>query len=207
MDLQRVGTGDLDRPPTRSADGQLGRPDDSDQAADHLAVLLDGEGTDVLSLRGRAPVGAASGVHEAELDALVTQVRAWMDAGVGAGEIGVSARFKKSCVKTVAHLKAAGLPSIPLRAVGTAGEAEAVRVGTMHSFKGLEFRCVGVVGVNGDALPFLKPVTPADMDPQQHEANMMSERCLLFVACTRARDSLYVSWSGNPSPFLTEAGV
>ena len=36
---------------------------------------------------------------------------------------------------------------------------------------------------------------------------MMSERCLLFVACTRARDSLYVSWSGEPSSFLTEAGV
>lgn len=36
---------------------------------------------------------------------------------------------------------------------------------------------------------------------------MMSERCLLFVACTRARDSLYVSWSRNPSRFLAEAGV
>ncbi|MFC4607136.1 hypothetical protein ACFO9E_04775 [Streptomyces maoxianensis] len=36
---------------------------------------------------------------------------------------------------------------------------------------------------------------------------MMSERCLLFIACTRARDILHVSWSGQPSLFLTEAGV
>jgi len=36
---------------------------------------------------------------------------------------------------------------------------------------------------------------------------MMTERCLLFVACTRARDSLYVSYAGKPSPFLVEAGV
>lgn len=35
----------------------------------------------------------------------------------------------------------------------------------------------------------------------------MTERCLLFVACTRARDGLYVSWSGEPSPFLVEAGA
>ncbi len=31
--------------------------------------------------------------------------------------------------------------------------------------------------------------------------------CLLSVACTRARDGLYVSWSGTPSPFFTEAGL
>lgn len=126
---------------------------------------------------------------------------------MGAGEIGVSTRFNKTCAKAVARLKDAGIPAAPLRSAGASADAAAVRVGTMHSFKGLEFRCVAVVGVNEDALPFPKAVTPADVDPQQHETDMMSERCLLFVACTRARDSLHVSWSGAPSPFLTEAGV
>lgn len=28
---------------------------------------------------------------------------------------------------------------------------------------------------------------------------------MLFAACTRARDSLYVSWTGQSSPFLLEA--
>ncbi|WYB40205.1 3'-5' exonuclease [Streptomyces sp. GD-15H] len=82
-----------------------------------------------------------------------------------------------------------------------------MRVGTMHSFKGLEFRCVAVIGVNDEALPFPKAVTPPEVDAKQHETDLMSERCLLFVACTRARDSLSVSWSGEPSTFLTEAGV
>ncbi|KPI27870.1 UvrD-like DNA helicase [Actinobacteria bacterium OV320] len=157
------------------------------------------------ALHGDGPGVHAAAAEEAELDALVVQVRAWMDAGVGAGDIGVSTRFNKTCAKTVARLKDAGIPATTLRAAGTAGDAEAVRVGTMHSFKGLEFRCVAVVGVNEDALPFLKAVTSADLDPKQHETDMMSERCLLFVACTRARDSLYVSWSGEPSPFLTQA--
>lgn len=31
------------------------------------------------------------------------------------------------------------------------------------------------------------------------------ERCLLFVACTRARERLQVSWHGEPSPFLNLA--
>lgn len=130
-----------------------------------------------------------------------------MDGGVDAGEIGVSTRFNKMCAKTVAHLKAAGIPAASLRAADTAGESTTVRVGTMHSFKGLEFRCGAVIGVNEDALPFPKAVTPPEVDAKQHEADMMSERCLLFVACTRARDSLYVPWSGKPSSFLVEAGV
>ncbi|BFO17253.1 hypothetical protein SHKM778_36410 [Streptomyces sp. KM77-8] len=159
---------------------------------------LHGDGPDVR--------GAAS--EEAELDALVDRVRAWLDAGVGAGEIGVSARFNKTCAKAVAHLNDAGIPAVTLRSAdaGT-GDPAAVRIGTMHSFKGLEFRCVAVIGVDEETLPFPEAVTPPEIDPKQHETDLMSERCLLFVACTRARDSLAVSWSGKPSIFLSEAGV
>ncbi|MCX5527678.1 AAA family ATPase [Streptomyces bobili] len=159
------------------------------------------------ALHGDGPALHAAATEEAELDALVTQVRAWIDAGIGAGEIGVSARFNKTCAKAVARLKDAGIPAATLRAADTAGEVTTVRVGTMHSFKGLEFRCVAVIGVTEDALPFPKAVTPPDVDAKQHETDLMSERCLLFVACTRARDGLYVSWSGEPSPFLVQAGV
>ncbi|WP_217166424.1 UvrD-helicase domain-containing protein [Streptomyces sp. AC512_CC834] len=162
------------------------------------------------ALHGAGPTVHAATTEESELDTLVAQVRAWTEAGVGAGEIGVSARFNKTCAKAVAHLKDAGIPAVTLRNASgdsAAAEAAAVRVGTMHSFKGLEFRCVAVIGVNDEALPFPKAVTPPEVDPKQHETDMMSERCLLFVACTRARDSLSVSWSGRPSTFLTEAGV
>jgi ATP-dependent exoDNAse (exonuclease V) beta subunit len=149
----------------------------------------------------------AATTEEAELDALVSQVRAWLDAGVGAGGIGVSARFNKTCAKAVSRLTAAGIPAAPLRSADAAGDTAAVRVGTKHSLKGLEFRCVAVVGVNDGALPFPKAVTPAELDPKQYETDMMTERCLLFVACTRARDSLNVSYAGKPSPFLVEAGM
>lgn len=39
--------------------------------------------------------------------------------------------------------------------------------------------------------------------PEQRGQDLQRERCLLFVACTRARDHLYVSYSGSPSPFLS----
>jgi superfamily I DNA/RNA helicase len=71
--------------------------------------------------------------------------------------------------------------------------------------KGLEFRCVAVIGVTAHAVPFAKEMTPAEVDRLQHDSDLLRERCVLFVACTRAREVLYVSWSGKASPFLSES--
>lgn len=80
-----------------------------------------------------------------------------------------------------------------------------MRLATLHAMKGLEFRCVAVIGVTAGAFPFPPAVTPPDVDRLQHEADMLAERCLLFVACTRAREELYISYSGRVSRFLPVA--
>ncbi|MGW0419137.1 UvrD-helicase domain-containing protein [Streptomyces sp. NPDC003015] len=50
-------------------------------------------------------------------------------------------------------------------------------------------------------------VTAEETDPQQHREDVLGELSLLFVACTRAREALRVSWHGQRSPFLgTVAG-
>lgn len=158
------------------------------------------------ALRGSGPVVSSHADDDSETDALVHQCRRWIDEGVSPSEIGIAARCKEAGDAALTGLKAAGIPARRLRAEAAASR-EAVSVGTMHAFKGLEFRCVAVIGVHDGALPFHRAVTPPELDRLQHEADLLAERCLLFVACTRARDSLYVSWAGEPSPFLAEAGV
>lgn len=158
------------------------------------------------ALHGNGPELHAATSEAGELDALVDRVRGWTENGIAAGEIGVTTRFNKGVEKALAALAAAGVPAVRLRDDAAQG-VDAVRVGTMHAFKGLEFRCVAVTGVSAEALPAPKAVTPAEVDRLQHEADLMAERCLLFVACTRARDGLYVSWTGTPSAFLVDAGV
>lgn len=74
----------------------------------------------------------------------------------------------------------------------------------MHAMKGLEFRCVAVLGVTSGAVPFTREVTPPSVDALQYESDLLRERCLLFVACTRAREALAVSWSGTVSPFVPQ---
>ncbi|CAI7977357.1 DNA helicase [Frankia sp. Hr75.2] len=77
-----------------------------------------------------------------------------------------------------------------------------VVVGTMHRMKGLEFRCLAVLGVGERQVPASSAVTPAGEDGIAHAQDVQRERCLLFVACTRAREELSVSWHGPQSPFL-----
>jgi len=68
--------------------------------------------------------------------------------------------------------------------------------------KGLEFRAVAVIGVEEGIVPDPGAITADAGDPLAHLQDLQRERCVLFVACTRARDHLYVSHCGEPSRFL-----
>jgi superfamily I DNA/RNA helicase len=100
-----------------------------------------------------------------------------------------------------AALEAAGIATVSLAAKSA---KHAVRVGTMHGMKGLEFQAVAVFGVADGVVPAPAAVTAVEEDALAHAQDLQRERCLLFVACTRARDHLYVSYSGSPSPFLDQ---
>lgn len=167
---------------------------------------LAGDGSDSLAgyrslLHGRRPQAEGHGSEHAEVAALVERVQGWIAQGVRPSEIGVCARFNVLLDKAYDKLSAAGVPVVRVRDTPGA-QVEGVRLATMHAMKGLEFRCVAVLGVTAGAVPFTREVTPASVDPLQHEWDLLRERCLLFVACTRAREALAVSWSGQPSPFL-----
>ena len=73
--------------------------------------------------------------------------------------------------------------------------------------KGLEFQAVAVIGVEQGLVPQPGTVTPETEDPFAYAQDLQRERCVLFVACTRARDRLYVSCTGEPSPFVPPGTV
>ena len=52
---------------------------------------------------------------------------------------------------------------------------------------------MSVLGVKEGAVPFARGITSREADPLQHHADLLRERCLLFVACTRAREVLSVT--------------
>ncbi|MFF8654127.1 UvrD-helicase domain-containing protein [Streptomyces huasconensis] len=177
-------------------------------------ALLDGDPVDDLSgdesdslsgyrslLHGKQPECEGHGTEAAEVDAVVERVGAWVAAGVAPSEIAVCARFRTHTTRIADRLVAVGLPTVRVKD-DEAGDAVGVRVSSLHSLKGLEFRCVAVAGVTASAFPFQAAMMPAAVDPLQHATDLAAERCLLFVACTRAREALYVSYSGRASEFL-----
>ena len=79
--------------------------------------------------------------------------------------------------------------------------AGSVHLGSMHRAKGLEFKAVFVLACGDTELPNPK-VLRHEEDPQDREATVERERRLLYVAMTRARDELSLSWTGQASRFL-----
>jgi DNA helicase-2/ATP-dependent DNA helicase PcrA len=69
-----------------------------------------------------------------------------------------------------------------------------VALATLHGAKGLEWPKVYVAGVSSSVLPWGNQ--PID-----------EERRLFYVGITRAQRSLNISYYGQPSPFLAEAGL
>ncbi|MCX4391269.1 AAA family ATPase [Micromonospora peucetia] len=170
---------------------------------------LGGEGEDSLTgyrslLHGKRPHTQGYPTPQAETIALVERVGEWLEQGVQPSEIGVCARFNTVLGSVQDELTGAGIPAVRVRDQPGA-DVDGVRLATMHAMKGLEFRCVAVVGVTAKTVPFAKEVTPIEVDQLQHDSDMLRERCLLFVASTRAREALHVSWSGASSPFLSFA--
>ncbi|MFD0774554.1 UvrD-helicase domain-containing protein [Streptomonospora algeriensis] len=148
-------------------------------------------------LHGRRPTVKGCTDRDAELDCLVEQVQQWLDQGIEAGSIGISGRTRKVADAAFERLKEAGIEC------GTLIKGPGVRVGTMHAMKGLEFRCVAVIGVEEGLVPREPQAADGvEEDPSGRAYDVQRERNLLFVSCTRARDALYVSHSGEPSPFL-----
>src|SRR5690606_6790599 len=147
--------------------------------------------------RGSPPVLAAHTTRDTEFDGLIERVGTWLEQGVEPHAIGVAARTGElvNAIKTA-------LADAYIPVADEKRGVEGVHVGTMHGMKGLEFQCRAVVGRDAGVLPASKAVTPAAEDPFAHRQDLQRERCLLFVALTRARDVLYLSHSGAPSPLL-----
>ncbi|MGI5180537.1 UvrD-helicase domain-containing protein [Dactylosporangium sp. CA-152071] len=175
------------------------------------------DGTDTLAgyrsvLHGPAPRLAAFDTWDAELAGLDVVLTDWLHelstATTGArrnptGQIAVCVADRELVSQVMHHLTtSANITCAELTKDGPAGEGE-IHVGTMHRFKGLEYQKLAIVGVSRGIVPRAAIERYRQADPPRYEREKRKARSLLFVAATRARDALTISWHGDPSPFLS----
>jgi superfamily I DNA/RNA helicase len=137
---------------------------------------------------------------EQEAEAVGAWIAGRVEQRVQRHEIGVFVRSTRELRRARAAVKRAGVPAVELsdRIEITPGK---LSIGTMHLAKGLEFRAVAVMACDDEVIPSQERIENVADDADLEEV-YDSERHLLYVACTRARDNLFVTGVEPASEFL-----
>ena len=117
-------------------------------------------------------------------------------------EIGIFIRSRKQLSRAQDSVAVAGLEWAELNN-DALESSDSVAIGRMHLAKGLEFRAVFVIACDDEAIP-LQSRIEAVTDESDLEEVYNTERHLLYVACTRARDRLVISGMKPASEFLDD---
>jgi hypothetical protein len=148
----------------------------------------------VALMSGMEPVAAGARTADEELERLVPVLERWHTDGIAWGEMLVSCCTKNQVTDVVGRLGVAGIPAEAVDG-RTGATANRVLVMTMHRSKGMEARAAVIFGASS------RMWNPDPNDP----SDVQLRRLALFVAATRARERLYVSWHVEPSPLLQPA--
>jgi superfamily I DNA/RNA helicase/mRNA-degrading endonuclease RelE of RelBE toxin-antitoxin system len=163
-------------------------------------------------LRGPAPTFIPYNNWDDELAGLAATLRNWREElstdNNGAvrdpgGLIAVCVADRNMVSQTMYYLETqADISCAELTKDGPKGDGD-IHVGTMHRFKGLEYQRLAIVGASDGIIPHTSIIERyRTKDPIRYEREQRKARSLLFVAATRARDALTISWHGRPSPYL-----
>lgn len=171
------------------------------QSADKLlpSVLRDVDGIEderrstVSVFEGPKPVIEIHATEKLEISSVRSFVEAAICDGVLPSEIGIFVRTPALVDRARATIQALS-------------DSDAITVNIMHLAKGLEFRAVVVMACDEGILPLDSRLEDA-ADEAEMDGIYETERYLLYVACTRARDRLLVSGVTPGSEYLTDLAV
>ena len=159
--------------------------------------------SDTISVfNGPPPTIRLLGSEGDEVKTVAGWIKEHTQAGVLPHEFGVFVRSKAQLDRAKAAADEAELPFTILDQ-GVEGKAGHISICTMHMAKGLEFRAVAVMACDDEIIPLQERIETVGDDADLQEV-YDTERHLLYVACTRARDNLLVTSVEPASEFLDD---
>ena len=136
-----------------------------------------------------------------EFDFLLHEVKKLKENGISLTDICVVARTKKLVDDYIALFTKAGICAYVIKRNKVDDRSfDGLRVATMHRVKGLEFKYVFIVAANSRIIPLPSAINKTD--PVSEVESVTSEKCLLYVAMTRAQKGVYITSYGRKSVFL-----
>jgi len=159
--------------------------------------------TDTISVfNGTAPKIQVHESEAEEIQAVAAALQQWCVDSIRPEEIGVFVRSENELERAQAAIEAAGLEAHVITDTYQA-KPGTVALSTMHLAKGLEFRAVVVMACDDEVIPSQERIE-AIGDTADLEDIYNTERQLLYVACTRARDHLLITSTDPASEFLDD---
>jgi mRNA-degrading endonuclease RelE of RelBE toxin-antitoxin system len=151
---------------------------------------------------GPEPKIMALDTPEAEIEAVNQWLAERRREGVAPHEMGI---FVRSAAEIERPRAAVEMSELPYKVLDENVETMSghVSICTMHLAKGLEFRVVVVMACDDEIIPSQERIETVTDDADLEEV-YNTERHLLYVACTRARDHLLVTSGNTPSEFLDD---
>lgn len=141
-----------------------------------------------------------------DVDNEIETVSKWLKKrsqnGVKLHEIGIFVRTSEQLNRPCQAVKDAGL-QFKILDENVETTHGYVSISTMHLAKGLEFRAVVVMACDDEIIPLQERIENVSDDADLEEV-YNTERHLLYVACTRARDYLLVTSVDPASEFLDD---
>jgi superfamily I DNA/RNA helicase len=141
---------------------------------------------------------------EEEAEAVAVWLKDRNSEGVAPHEMGL---FVRSTAQIERAKSAANLTGMPYKVLDDHMETTTGKLSicSMHLAKGLEFRAVAVMACDDEIIPLQERMESVADDADLEEV-YDTERHLLYVACTRARDHLLVTSVDPASEFLDDLG-
>lgn len=133
-----------------------------------------------------------------QLDFLIDEIRQ-LTGDYRRADICLVAKENRSIESAKEGLESAGIPCEILNTANPDFHSDKVKMVTMHSIKGLEFKVIFLLDLNEGVIPNNRLFAYDDEETVDSE-----ERKLLYVGMTRANELLYMSSVRKPSKFIRE---
>ena len=174
------------------------------EVADVDGNVEDRRGT-VSAFNGEPPVIHLFETEQEEGAAVAAWLRERRDQGVGIRDMAIFVRSRKELDRARRAVRDAGF-SFQVLDERVEKSSDCVSISTMHLAKGLEFRGVAVMACDDEVIPLQERMETVGDDADLEEV-YNTERHLLYVACTRARDFLMISGVAPASEFLDDLQI
>lgn len=151
----------------------------------------------LIDRHGHEPIYRFFMTAEDQVAFYINEIKA-LQADYDLAEICIIAKERKRIENAELELQKAGIPAQALNMNQEVPDfaANTVKLTTMHSIKGLEFKVIFLIDLNEQVIPHPNSIAEPEL--------LTEERKLLYVGMTRAKELLYMSSVRRPSRFVKE---